>query len=82
MSKRISNLNMQTCQGRHSFFQNFFQVFQTSCRFLKIRIFECKFSSLRLKTVLDSIKTLKKYFKATLNMFFFLIFNDDKKIYL
>ena len=49
-------------------------------RFLKIRIFRSIFSSLRLKTVLNSIKTLKIYCKATLNMFFNKEnFDDDKK---
>ena len=43
-------------------FSNFFQV-------LKNTHFWSIFISLRLKTVLVSIKTLKKYCKTTLNMF-------------
>ena len=44
-------------------FLNFFQV-------LKIHIYWSIFSSLRLKTVLNSIKSLKRYSKASFNTFF------------
>ena len=47
------------------------QFFKKFFRFLKIRIFGSIFSSLKLKTVLNSINTLKRYCKATLNMFFY-----------
>ena len=45
---------------------NFFQVFKV-CNFWSILSLKL---SLRLKTVLNSIKTLKRYCKATLNLFF------------
>ena len=54
-------------------FLKFFQVFQISSRFLKVHIFGSIFRlkvSLNLKTVLNSIKPLKRYCKATLNSFF------------
>ena len=58
------------------FFENF-------SRFLKIRIFEFNFSSLRLKIVLNSIKTLNRYCKGKpilLNMYLNKNnFEDDKK---
>ena len=58
-------------EGCHSFFQKIFQVFQISFRFLKVQIFGSIFSLkliLKLKTMLNSIKTLKRYCKATLNV--------------
>ena len=73
-------------QGCHLFFQKFFQASQISSRFLKVHIFGYIFSfnvSLRLKTILSGIKTLKRYCKATLNVFLRKkIFDDDKKIHL
>ena len=64
------------------FLENFLQVFKISPRFLKVHIFGSIFSlqlSLRLKTVVDSIKTLKSYCKATFNVFLNKnIFDDDK----
>ena len=60
-------------QGCHSVFQKFFQEFQISSRFSNVHIFDSFFTTklrLRLKTVLNSIKTLKRYCKFTLNMFF------------
>ena len=54
------------------FLKFFFQVFQISSRFVKVHIFGSIFSlklSLCLKTMLNSIKTLKIYCKATLNVF-------------
>ena len=76
-SKYISASTKKTHQQSNRvathFFKKFFQVF-------KIRIFWSIFSSLRLKTVLDSIKTLKRYCKATLICFLIkIIFDDDKK---
>ena len=46
-------------------------LWEISSRFLKVHIFWSIFSlksSLRLKTVLSSMKTLKRYCKATLNV--------------
>ena len=60
---------------------NVFSKFSSG--FLKVHIFGYIFSlklSLRLRTVLNSIKTLKKYCKATLNVFLNIKkFKDDKK---
>ena len=80
------NLEVISCrmyQGCHSFFQIFLQVFQISSRFLRVHIFGSIFNLkliLRLETVLNSIKTLKRYCKANLNMFFNeKKFDNDKK---
>ena len=58
-------------------FPNLFQV-------LEIHIFGSISNSLKLKTLLKSIKTLKKYCKATLNMFEYIkkILMMTKKKYL
>ena len=68
------------------FFPKFFQVFLISSRFLKVHIFVSIFSlklSLKLETVLTSIKTLKRWCRATLNMFLVKkVFDVTKKIYL
>ena len=72
-----------------SFFFNFYQVFQISSRFLKKRTFRLIFGptfslklSFWLKTVLNSIKTLKRYCKVTLNIFLVKkkIYDDKKKL--
>ena len=55
------------------FFKKFFLGFPNFFQILKVRIFESIFSlmlSLRLKIVLNRTKTLKRYCKATLNVFF------------
>ena len=54
-------------------FSKIFRFSKFILSFLKVLIFGSIFSlklSLRLETVLNSIKTLKRYCKATLNMFF------------
>ena len=54
-------------------FSKFFKVFQISSTVLKVKTFGSIFSlklSLRYETVLNSIKTLKRYCKATSNVFF------------
>ena len=60
-------------------------VFDKFSPVLKVHIFGSIFSlklSLRKKTVLNSIKTLKRYCKATSNVFFNkLFFGDDKQIF-
>ena len=55
-------------QGCNSLFQIFFPCFTNFSQ--KIRIFGSIFSSLKLKTALKDIKTLKRYCKATLTVFF------------
>ena len=52
---------------------NFFQVFKKSSRFLKLHISGFIFSlklSFILETVLNSLKTFKRYCKVNLNGFF------------
>ena len=54
-------------------FSKKFSGIQISFRFLKVHIFGTIFNlklSLMYKTVLNSIKTLKKYCKVTLNLYF------------
>ena len=70
-------------QGCHLFFQkifqdilNFFQVFK-STHFQVYFWFKVKF---KVKTILNSIKTMKRYSKAVYKCFFNKkIFDDDKK---
>ena len=60
-------------QGCHSLFLNFFQVFKISSRFFKVLNFGSIFGlrlNLRLKTMLNSLKTLKRNCKATLKVLF------------
>ena len=68
------------------FLANCLLVFKISSRFFKVHIFGSIFSlklSLRYKTMLNSIKTLKRYSKAILNVFFNKTkFDDDKELYL
>ena len=73
---------MKNYTGLPLFFQKFVQVFQISSRFLKLHISGFIFNlklSLRLKPMLNSVKTLKRYCKAILNLSFKKKnFDDDK----
>ena len=62
-----------TLSGSPLVFSQFFQGFPNFFQVFKSTYFRSIFSlklSLRLKTMLNSIKTLKRYCKATLNIFF------------
>ena len=66
---------MKKILGLPLVFAKFFPSFSNFFKDFKVHIFGSIFSlkfSLRLKTVLARIKTLKRYCKATLNMFFFI----------
>ena len=68
LKKRKIQLNFS---GLPLVFQKFFQVFQISSGFLKVRFFESIFSfklNLKSETVLHTIKTLKRYSKITLKV--------------
>ena len=70
-------------QGCHLVFYNFFQGFLNFFKVLKVHIFRSIFSlklGLRLKTMLNIIKTLKRYCKATLNVFKKNLGDDKKKL--
>ena len=59
--------------GLPNIFGKFFPGFQNFLKFLKVHIFRSIFSSklsLRYETVLNSIKTPNKYYKATLYTFY------------
>ena len=60
-------------QGCQIFLENFLQISKISYRFLNLHDLGSNFSlklSLRLKTVLNSMRTLNKYLKASLSVFF------------
>ena len=60
-------------QGCQIFLENFLQIFKILYRFLKLNDLGSNFSlklNLRLKTVLNSMRTLNKYLKASLSVFF------------
>ena len=74
ISLNTSGIKLHNLQGCHSFFPIFFPGIQISSRFLRVHIFRFIFSlklSLRFEIMLNSIKTLKRYCKATLNVFFY-----------
>ena len=71
--------------GFPSVFGKFSSGSQISFRFLKVHIFGSNFSlklTLRLNSVLNSLKTLKKYCKAASNVFLSKKNNDDNFLYL